>query len=110
MPTLRDATLMLERGVNDALGDEITYTFGVGGTPVTFNAWVEFDTTIMNPGSSSASTDEITVEVPMATIPEPRDGDRITVAILPGMTWAFKKRARSNTGATWVLALKRAAP
>lgn len=109
MTLLRDLTAGFEQTINDSLGDEITYTPS-GGASVTFNAWVEFDTTILNPGSSSASTDEIAIEVPMAIVPDPLDGDRITVAILPGKTWAMKKRIRSNTGATWVLALKRAAP
>lgn len=107
MTRLRDLTAEFEQQINDELGDEITYTFGASGAPITFNAWVEFDTTILNPGNSSASTDEITVEVPMAIVPDPIGSDTIVVTILPGMRWVIKKRARSNTGATWVLGLRR---
>ncbi|SDA14959.1 hypothetical protein [Sphingomonas sp. NFR15] len=107
MTTLRDATLALERGVNDALGDEITYTFA-DGSSVTFNAWVEFDTTIVNPGNSAAAADAVRVEVPMDLVADPVAGDRITVALLPGKVWAMKGRDRGSTGATWVLPLKKA--
>jgi len=109
MPSLRDATLDIERGVNGALGDEITYSFATGGA-LTFNTWVEFDTTIVNPGNSAASTDSILVEVPMDLVPDPQGGDRITIAVLPGKTFAMKSRNRGPTGAVWVLPLKRAEP
>lgn len=107
MTTLRDATLALERGVNDALGDEITYTLA-DGSSVTFNAWVEFDTTIVNPGNSAAATDAVSIEVPIATVADPIGADRITIALLPGKQYAIKGRDRGANGATWVLPLKKA--
>ena len=107
MRLLRDATLGMERGVNDALGDEITYRFA-SGEAATFNAWVEFDTRVINPGNSSASVDEIQIEVTFDRVPDPDRDDRITIAELPGKTWAMKSRSRSATGAAWVLGLKRA--
>ena len=106
MSNLRDATLAIERGVNDHLGDEITYTFARGAA-VTFNAWVEFGGTIFNPGNSSAIADEISVEVPMATVPEPHSDDRIAITVLPDKLWAMKSRVRGTTGATWIIGLKR---
>lgn len=110
MTTLRDLTAEFEQTINDELGDEITYTFGAGGAPLTFNTWVEFDTTILNPGHSAASTDAIAVEVPFDKVPDPLADDRITIAVLPGLTWAMKGRNRGPTGSVWVLPLKKVAP
>jgi len=107
MPTLRDATLAIERGVNGALGDEITYTVA-GSDPVTFDTWVEFGTALINPGRSTASMEKVTVEVPTDLVPEPASTDRITVALLPGKTWEMASRERGPTGMVWILDLKRA--
>lgn len=109
MTTLRDATLMLERGVNDVLGDEITYT-RADGEALTFNAWVEFDTRIVSPGQSAASVDVVTIEVPMATIPDISRDDRIAVAVLPGKLFAPTKWERGAGGATWNIAPKAVKP
>lgn len=108
MTTLRDATLDIERGVNDALGDEVTYT-PADGPPVTFNAWVDFDTDIGGTTNSQAIVDAITIEVPMDRVAQPSAADRIVIALLPGKTWQMTTRRRGKTGSTWILPLKRVA-
>jgi hypothetical protein len=109
MTTLRDATLALERGVNDVLGDEITYTFGDGAiAPITFNAWVEFDTADANTGSSSSRTDALSVEVPNDIVALPSSADRIRITLLGEQLFAMADRRRSTTGAGWIIDLKRA--
>ncbi|WP_334656735.1 head-tail joining protein [Sphingomonas panaciterrae] len=110
MTTLRDATLVLERGVNDALGDEITYRFGDGDlAPITFNAWVEFDTADASTGSSASRTDAPSIEVPIDAVPLPSHADRITITVLGNQLFAMAARRRSPTGASWIIDLKRAA-
>lgn len=108
MTPLRAATAALEQRVNDTLGDEITYTPAVGG-PATFNAWVEFGSQEFRGGGSAAITDDIVVEVPVAKVALPAPVDRITIALIPGVTFGYAKCERGETGDAWRLTLKKVA-
>ena len=105
MPTLRDLSAALESAVNDALGDEITYTPS-GGEADTFNAWVEFGTVDITAGSSRATAERIVIEVPFAKVAAPSSDDRITIALRPGLTFkpASVDRAPTGDGSIIVLA------
>lgn len=107
MTILRKATAALENVVNDILGDEITYT-PEGGAPLTFNAWVEFDTDHVRAGGSSATARVRAVEVPMSRVPTPsKEGDRITIAIRPGEIFKPRDIEEGAGGETWFIPLTR---
>lgn len=106
MTPLDALTEGLEQRVNDSLGSEITY-LPVSGTPLTFNAWVVFDTTLINPSNSAGSIDVVQIEVPVAKVPMPVRDDRFTIAKRPGKIFALAERNEGPSGETWILPLKR---
>lgn len=106
MTTLRDATAALEQDINDALGDEITYTPD-GGSAATFNAWVDFDPKQISTGASTANVEAIEIEVPYAKVATPSRDDRIAITIRPGVTYAPAGWKTSPIGSAWRITLKK---
>lgn len=109
MTVLRDATAALESAVNDHLGDEITYT-PEGGSAQTFNAWVEFENDMLRgPGSASRARRRI-VEVPKELIPAvSKEGDRITIQVVPGVTFKPADIEDGESGDSWRITLMKVA-
>lgn len=104
MGTLRNLTEEMEAAINNSHGDVITYTPD-GGSPVTFDTWVEFDADQVGMGSAA----ELLVEVLRSRVPAPSRADRITIAIRPGVIYAPADVRQGATGATWRLPLKKVA-
>jgi hypothetical protein len=106
MPPLRDLTAALEAAVNDHLGDEVTYT-PASGSPLTFNAWVEFDNEeIRGGGSLGQARGVLLIEVSKSIIPSVNVAeDRITIAVKPGETYKPANVLEGAGGATWRLPL-----
>ena len=107
MPTLRELTASFEQSVNDVLGDEIIYTPD-GGSPATFNAWVEFGSDDVSTQQSRANIERVTIDVPYAKIAQPAHGDRIAITIRPGKLYAPQSWEASPTGIGWIIPLQRA--
>lgn len=107
MTRLRDETAALHTAEMDYLGDEITYT-PEGGSAQTFNAWVEFDNEDLRGSVSRSSARARLIEVKKSVIASPsKEGDRITIAVLPGETYKPADVLDGATGETWRIPLMR---
>jgi hypothetical protein len=105
MTRLRDATAALETVVNDTLGDEITYT-PAGGEPLTFNAWVEFENALLHASGSAGRARRRVVEVPKAKVAAVnKEDDRISIAIVAGVTFKPADVEEGEGGNTWRVTL-----
>lgn len=87
------------------LGDEISYTPD-GGSASTFNAWVEFDNEELSGGISRTVVRARLIEVLKTNVPTvSKDGDRITIAVIPGKTFKPADVLEGSTGETWRISL-----
>lgn len=108
MSTLRDLMNGFDGGfdqtINNALGDEVTYTPS-GGEADTFDAWVEFAVVDINAGNSRAQGEQIIIEVTAENLPTPSKEDRCTITLRPGRTYRPASWEPSSTGSGWRIPL-----
>ena len=109
MSTLRDLMNGLSGGfdqqINDALGDEVTYTPS-GGAAATFNAWVEFAVVDITGQGSRSQGEQIILEVPAEKLETPSRDDRLTIALRPGRLYGPASWEPSTTGSGWRIPLR----